>query len=189
MLPVRHDRDAVVLTCFHLTRSRPRCPTPFQQPWGECKQEGWGGGGGGVVVFTTFQPPCWRFGCVWSRFDISGQTRQKSGTICTSGERSEERQVFPNMLGWLVCARMCARDSQGPSPLRPTFGCLPLFFFFQIRLCIQTDGSRLLAFFSLHPHPATPPPFNSLPLLTQTASPPHHPHLPHPRPHPPTVPL
>lgn len=116
---------------------------------------------------------------------ISQAKRDKSGTICTPGKRSEEWQVFPDVHGLLVCARMCVRDSQALPP-SPFWFPSTFFFFFQIRLCIQTDGSRLLPFFT---PPPLPTPFNSLPLLTQTASPPHTSLTRRPPPLPPTVPV
>lgn len=121
--------------------------------------------------------------------------RDESVTICTSGKRSEERQVFPNVRGWLVCCA-CVRVRLAGSFMLPLPSWFPSTLFFQIRLCIQTDGSRLLAFLP----PPLLPPFNSLPLLTQTANPPPtslththtSPFYPSPPPspaRPPTVPL
>lgn len=193
----RHDRNTAALTCSHPTRSRP-CSTPLPQhhplphplstALGKCR----GGSGGVSFVLLCLRrhsrPPAAAF-VAFGLALISQAKRDKSATICTSGKRSEERQVFPNVLGWLVCCACVLVQLTCSFILPSPLSSLPLFFsfFFQIRLCIQTDGSRLLA----PPHPPPAIQFTSSPHTDSQPTPhlPHsHTHLPflpsHPPPHP-----
>lgn len=105
---------------------------------------------------------------------ISQAKRDKSATICTSGKRSEERQVFPNVRAWPVCCVCMHVRLAGSFMLPPPPLLVPShFFFFFSRLDFASRQMVPVCWLFFH-HPPTPP-RHSIHFLSSHRQPTHPP--------------